>query len=266
MPSDDSPLVYLILGAAGSGRREIIADLLEGGLNPGEKAAVLVAHTESAAPGDSRLAERALVVPWQWTEDRIEAAIPAGANIIFFLSHGHANPVDQTEAFKAWLDAAGLRLGRILSVVDCHLAEAHPPMLLWYDACVHFADVVLFTHREGVANKWFSDFKARFQQAHFPCLFETVKAGTVRNPALVLAPQALRISHAFDEEPDWVVIDADGNALPDVDPDDEDTDEEVHMQPAVDPYFERLNGGRRVKEIPDIRKVLQNLPAPTKPA
>jgi hypothetical protein len=38
------------------------------------------------------------------------------------------------------------------------------------------------------------------------------------------------------------------------------------MQPAVDPYFERLNGGRRVKEIPDIRKVLQNLPAPTKPA
>ena len=33
--SSEKPLVYLILGAAGSGRREIVADLIDGGLAAG---------------------------------------------------------------------------------------------------------------------------------------------------------------------------------------------------------------------------------------
>ena len=33
-------------------------------------------------------------------------------------------------------------------------------------------------------------------------------------------------------------------------------DEEVEATVAEDPYFARLNGGRRVKEIPDVKKFL----------
>ena len=33
-------------------------------------------------------------------------------------------------------------------------------------------------------------------------------------------------------------------------------DEEVEAKVAEDPYFARLNGGRRVKEIPDVKKFL----------
>ena len=47
--------------------------------------------------------------------------------------------------------------------------EARPAALLaWYDACVHFSDVVLLQRREGVANKWVSDFlKHHEDQLHW---------------------------------------------------------------------------------------------------
>ncbi|MFM8617117.1 MAG: hypothetical protein ACKOE8_00105, partial [Opitutaceae bacterium] len=85
--------------------------------------------------------------------------------------------------------------------------------------------------------------------------FETVKAGRVKNPALLLEPQARRLTQIFDEEQDWVVTDLEGGELEEG----EDTeDEEVLAAPAVDPYFARRSGGRRVKEIPDIADFLSD--------
>ena len=54
----EKPLVYLILGVAGSGRREVVADLLEGGLGAGERALVLLSDGERAADRDARLDDR----------------------------------------------------------------------------------------------------------------------------------------------------------------------------------------------------------------
>ena len=55
------PLVYLILGATGSGRRELIADLLADAPAPGERPLVLLADTELSAadPADSATAAAA---------------------------------------------------------------------------------------------------------------------------------------------------------------------------------------------------------------
>lgn len=271
MATNDT-LVYLILGPSGSGRREILADLLETGLDEGEKAAVLVAQAETDSPAMARISARADVIRWSWhpagkgdagkgapvLEGTIEADPPGGAGRVFFLADGRANPVDQVEAFKVWLADAGLTLARILCVVDCRLAEAHPPLLAWYDACVHFADVVLLNRRDGVSNKWISGFQARFKGEHFPCLVEVVKHGAVRNPALVLEPQALRISHAFDEEAGWPPSVGPETAVLDEAADDEEEagEEGDELQPEEDPYFARRAGGRRVKEIPDIAKFL----------
>ena len=77
-------------------------------------------------------------------------------------------------------DRQGGELARVLCVVHCALAEKHPALLAWYDACVHFSDVVLLQRREGVANKWVSDFLKHYQDQFMPCLFETVKAGLAR--------------------------------------------------------------------------------------
>jgi hypothetical protein len=245
------PQVYLILGASGSGRREVIADLIDGGLSEKDKPAVLVASDEPVGPLDEKLPGLAR---WTWDGETIDAALPPGATHVFFVVQGRSNPVEQIEAFKSWLEAQGGELARVLCVVNCQLAEKNPPLLAWFEACVHFSDVVLLNRREGVANKWFSDFLAYFEDQFYPCLFEQMKAGRVKNPALVLDPLTRRLSHWFDDEQDWVFTNSDGE---EVDEEDEtDDDDEIEATPEEDIYFARDAAGRRAKRIPDIAKFL----------
>ncbi len=250
MPAE-KPLVYLILGAAGSGRREVLVDLIEDGSGDGDRPAVLLAASEAPDAFDAKLPE---FTRWTWQDEAIAAPWPDGATRIFFVTDGRRNPVEQIEVFKAWLEAQGGELARVLCVVNCQLAEKNPALLAWYEACVHFADVVLLNRRDGVANKWLSDFQAHFKKQFLPCLFELVKGGRVKNPALVLLPEARRMSHFFDAEQDWIFTDTEGEVIDE----DEETegDEEVEATPEEDPYFARDAAGRRVKKIPDIAKYL----------
>ncbi|MDR1010031.1 MAG: hypothetical protein LBM04_02695 [Opitutaceae bacterium] len=262
------PLVYLIAGAAGSGRREVLADIIAGGIDTGagERALVLLAENEAAGEADARLGG---IARWQWHErgggpegmdGRIEAegVNIGGATHVFFVTDGRRNPVDQIEAFKPWLAAAGGELARVVCVVNCNLAARHRELVAWYEACIHFSDMALLAGREGVTNKWVSDFQARFKGKFYPCLFEFVKDGRVRNPPLVLEPEARRMSHYFDE-PDYELAGG-GNIEEGVGDDDgprkRQSDEEIEVVEEVDEYLARRAGGRRVKEIPDIAKFL----------
>lgn len=253
MAAKEKPLVYLVLGASGSGRRQIIADLIDAGLEPTDRAAVILADDEAPDEFDSKLPQ---VSRWSWVENTVQATMPADATHVFFVAGGRRSQVDQTEAFKAWLDGHGAQLARAFCVVNCQLAEKNPPLLAWYEACVHFADVVLLNRREGVENKWLSDFLAHFNKQYYPCVFEIVKAGRVKNPALVLEPEARRMTHVFDEEQDWIITNEEGEEV-DEESDDIDESDELQAKPEEDPYFARRSeGGRRVKELPDITKFL----------
>lgn len=250
--SVEKPLVYLILGASGSGRRAVAVDLIEGGLAEGDRAATLLAESEMATAHDAKLPELAR---WAWRDDMIVGTLPVGATHVFFFSDGHVNPVDQVEVFRAWIEAQGGELARVICVVNCQLAEKNPPLLAWYEACVHFSDVVLLNRREGVENKWLSEFLNHFKKQYYPCLFEMVKDSRVKNPALVLEPQARRMTHVFDEEPNWIFTNAEGDEI-DEQEETENQDEEIEAKPEEDPYFERRNGGRRVKQLPNIAQFL----------
>jgi hypothetical protein len=111
---------------------------------------------------------------------------------------------------------------------------------------VHFSDVVLLNRREGVPNQWMNEFSARFKKQHMPCLLEFVKNDEVQNPALVLEPQARRISMLFDDADEWAAFEEG----------DEDELGDEDMIGGVDPYIEKLATGRRVKQIPNIAKYL----------
>jgi hypothetical protein len=251
MPAE-KPLVYLILGAAGSGRREVLADLIEDGLDDTDRAAVMLSASEAADPADARLPR---VSRWEWRDQAIAGTLPADATHVFFVIDGARNPIDQIEVFKAWLEAQGGELGRVVCIVNAQLAEKNPPLLPWFEACVHFADVVLLNKREGVENKWVSGFLTHFKKQFYPCHFELVKEGRVKNPLLVLEPQARRMSHVFDEEQNWVFTNAEGEEI-DEQEETDDKDDEIQAAPEEDPYFARRTGGRRVKELPDIAKFL----------
>lgn len=249
--ADEKPLVYLILGAAGSGRRVVLTDLLEDGLVAGDRPAVMLATSETADATDAKLPG---LTRWSWTDGQIVGELPCDATHTFFISEGRENPVEQIEVFVAWLEAQGGAIGRVLTVVNCQLAEKNPALLAWYEACVHFSDIVLLNKREGVANKWMSEFQGHFKKQFVPCLFEFVKDGHIKNPALVLDPQARRMSHVFDDESDWIFTTTEGEIIDE----DEETegDEEVEATREEDEYFARDAAGRRVKRLPDIRPYL----------
>lgn len=249
----EKPLVYLILGAAGSGRRAVLADLIEGGLAEGDRAAVMVSAGEGASAADERLPA---LSRWEWRDEFIIGTRPEGATQVFFVSDGAHNPVEQIEVFKMWLDAQGGELARVICIVNSQLAEKNPPLLAWFEACVHFADVVLLNKREGVDNKWMSGFLAHFKKLYYPCLFEPVKDGHVKNPALILDPQPRRMTHVFDAEQDWIFTNAEGEVI-DEQEETKDGEEEVEAKQEEDPYFVRDAAGRRAKRLPDIAKYLK---------
>jgi hypothetical protein len=253
MPPASQPIVYLLLGATGSGRRDVLVDLIEAGLTAADRPAVMLAAGEPADPSDARLPN---LTHWEWRDDVIVGRIPAGATHVFFVADGRLNPVNQVEVFKPWLEAQGGALARVLTVVNTRLVEQNPTLIAWFDACVHFSDVTLLNRREGVENKWLSTFLGHYRDQFIPCIFEMVKEGRVKNPPLILEPQARRMSHYFDEEQDWVFTNTDGEVVDEEDEESSSDDDEIEAKPAEDPYFERLNGGRRVKQIPDIAKFL----------
>lgn len=251
MPAE-KPFVYLILGAAGSGRRAVLTDLLSEGPGSDGPDAVLLAESEKPDSADATLPG---LTRWSWTGEVIVGTLPPGAARVFFIAEGRTDPVEQIEVFAAWLQAQGGQIGRVITVVNCQLAEKNSALLAWYEACIHFSDIALLNRREGVANKWMSDFQGHFKKQFVPALFEFVKDGHIKNPALILDPQARRLSHVFDEEQDWVFTNMDGDV---VDEEDEESsgDEEIEAAPEVDPYFARDAAGRRVKRLPDIAKYL----------
>lgn len=250
----EKPLVYLVLGAAGSGRREVLADLIEAGLTEADRAAVMLSEGEAASDADARLGR---VERWTWQDDVIVGTLPPDATHVFFVVDGRRNPVEQVEVFKAWLEAQGGEFARAFCVVNIQLVAAHPSLLVWYEACIHFSDIVFLHRREGVPNKVVSDFLHHFKKLFYPCLFEMVKAGRVKNPALILEPAARRMTHVFDEEQNLIFTNAEGEEIDEQEESSSDDEEdEIEAKPEEDPYFERLNGGRRAKPIPDIAKFL----------
>src|ERR1700679_569116 len=131
------PAVYLVLGLPGAGRPEIVLNLIEGGLDEAQPVTVYLAEGDEPPAVTAPLAARTGVTvrPYAWVEGRgfVESANPARNEaaegedgVVFFLADGRASPIDQLEAFPAWLAERGWKLTRILLVVDCTLAAAHP--------------------------------------------------------------------------------------------------------------------------------------------
>ena len=265
------PLAYLILGTPGSGRREVIADLIAESFVKEDNICCMLSDKEAASEHDARLGSVSDLVRWTFTaEKQIEAVLPEGTQKFFFITEGRSNPIDQIEAFRGWILANNVELGRIITIVDSGLAHSTPATLAWYDACIHFSDAALMNRREGVPNKWMSDFIGRYEDLCLPCLFELVKQGRVKNPAMILDPQARRISLAFEDLTEdglgnSVSSDEGGDRFGEDDEEDDDDEDgegsespdDGEETPEEDPYFVRKPGGGRVRSIPDITQYLR---------
>ncbi len=257
--SSPNPSAYFVLGTPGSGRRAIVRDLIENGLTADSQAVVLLAESEAADPADERLAKlkNTVVRRWSWQDSGLPAMdLPAGATV-FLLADSRLSPIDQIEAFKPWLVSQGLELARLFSVIDCQLAEKQPVLRQWFDACIHFSDVVFLSRREGVANKWLSDFIRHYTDQYFPCHFVQVKTkGELTTPLVWLDPAARRVSQYFEDDyVDMTDIVIEMGEDEDEEGEKVEPSEEDGIIPP-EPYFVRQRSGRREKEVPDIRDYL----------
>lgn len=255
--SESSNSVYFILGTPGSGRRAIVRDLVENGLAADERALVLLAEGEATVPADAALAKlkHVEVRRWAWTGAAFpEVDLPADATV-FLVADPHTDQIDQLEALKPWLESHAAKLARIFCVVDCQLAEQNPVLRQWFDACIHFSDVVFLTRREGLANKWLSDFIKHFKDQRYPCHFVQVKTkGDLATPLVWLDPTARRVSQYFED--DYVDL---SDVV--IQTGDDEAEEGEAVTPgeedgliAPEPYFVRQTSGRRDKELPDVRE------------
>ncbi|MGE9292819.1 MAG: hypothetical protein ACQKBW_04335 [Puniceicoccales bacterium] len=237
---------YLILGTPGSGRREIVYDLIDGGLASDQPVNVILTESEADSPFDEQLT----ALPQVELIDRDANDIapkPDDGAVVFYISDGSADFRDEIEYFKRWVDAIGAKMHRVIVVVDCALAERSPALAPWYEAQIHFADCVLLNRREGVENRWIREFEQFFHKKHFPCVFEMVKKGHVANPPQLLHPEPRRLSHLFDNLDAIDELELDEEELP---------DEIIDLNQKGDPYLVRLPSGHREIALPDIREYL----------
>lgn len=239
MSDEPLPLLYLVLGAAGSDRRAVLADLIDGGLFGGARAAVLLCATEQPdAAGDALLAKSgAEIGTWTWEKPEIHATVPENVTHLFLVADGRMNPVDFIEAAREWLAAQPVRFARVLTTLHARLAHDRPELALWFEACLHYADAVLMTKHDGIEAKWITAFEKRYRDQYFPFLFEVVRKGQTKNPAAFLEPEARRVAQVFEEQTELA----------------DETDEEVEAAKAEnDRFFLRKPGGSRVVEVPSI--------------
>lgn len=241
---NDRPLVYLLFGIPGSGRRAILRDFFEDGLE--KDAPILYFHPEdeTASPEDAQIAalENVSIVQWRLDGSRVmHDKIEAAPDVVFFLAPGQADPADVVESVEAWITRNDCQTARLLTVVDCQFLKENPESLAWFDACIHFSDVVLLNHRDEAGIKWVRQFEEGYKKRHCPSRFLPVKNNRTTNPAEVLFPEARRTSLYFDE-----LIPIEDDEFEEDAPDD--------LQP--DRYIERLQSGQRASPIPSISKWL----------
>lgn len=241
----ESPLIYLVFGCPQSGRREVIFDLIEGGIPATEPVLYFRPSEEAPCPHDEQIEaiEHVNVVDWELKGAKVtHGKITAAPEKIIFLAPGKADPADCAEALKTWADHNNCQIARLITVVNCSLLAKQPKAKAWFDACIHFSDIVLLNRREDAGNKWVKDFETGYRKAHFPARFLMVKKGRIFNPPEVLDPEARRLSLYFDE---LIPIE-----------DDEFEDEHQPEDRKPDIYIERLESGQRAKPIPEITKFL----------
>lgn len=116
---ESTPLVYLVFGAPNSGRREVIFDLIDGGIQKDQQVLYFRPNEEAACPHDEQIEalENVSVVDWQLKDCKVtHGQITAAPEKIIFLASGTADPADCAEALKAWTDHNNCKIARLLTV------------------------------------------------------------------------------------------------------------------------------------------------------
>ena len=235
----ESPKVYLILGPNDSGRRALLSDFIDS--LESEKSVLYFKHKDEITNNYDSSLERlnnVRMLLWSVEDSKVKhESININPSSIFFIVPASTLLADVMEGLKGWLAKNSCQLTRIITVINCKSLSEDDSQNNWYDAAVHFSDIVLLNRREGVSEKWIRDLQIDKKRQFYPTRFELVKKNRVINPSDILDSQIFRTSLFFD---DFISIEED--EFQDLLPEDR----------RMDPYIERLENGKRRKSITPI--------------
>ncbi len=236
--SSNSPKVYLLLGPNDSGRRALLFDFIVDAKDLGLGSVLYFKHTsEKPNKYDSKLSEVPYLdqVDWSVKDCKVKhEKITQKADTVIFVAPSSIDPSDVIEALKGWLTRNHCQLTRIFTMAHCALISENSTVKHWYEACMHFSDIVLLNRRTGLNPKWVGDFTKKYAKQFYPTRFELVKKDKVDNPADVLDGRSYRNSLYFD-------------TLIPIEEDEFEDDLPADVKPDI--YIERLESGKRSKPI-----------------
>lgn len=221
----------VVLGAAGSGRREVADDLARFAWPEG----VAVDVIPHGAGG--------------WTMEDGRPRLPAaGKGPAILITDGRRSQVDQMEALVAAAPAAGWSIRRMVAVIDLPLLHRHPELEPWFRSCLHFADAAVLARRWEVPNAWLSEFQRMLAEDYRTCLACVLpRTGGLPRPAELVEGEPRRASLALDDLDAVDEMEFDEDNLP---------EEPFDLVRKADPYFARDANGRREILVPDIGPIL----------
>ena len=254
MDSSGSSDLFIILGTANPQRFEVVWQMVDYLIFHGEKVEVChhLDETPPESPALNRLTSKGdsfKLTNWHLKEDSCDFAqppVPKDNVTTLFIGHGRDFLVDTIETLTYWLPRSGFNLQRITTWVDCQQVSATLNAKKWYECCFHFSDLVILDEFKELPLSWLKEFKEFFKKECYPCIIENTRKGRLHDMFLVMDNQIRRIAQVF-EKPDDLYDDFG-------DDEDEEDEEESAVDlssPENEPYFERLNDGRRSKLVPD---------------
>ncbi len=237
--------IYIVLGLPESGRRDLVLDLVDNGLDKGTPVTLIHGEGVRSDLAQDRLLQKSYPVSvktFKFKDGKFSGLPePDDKGVWFLLPDSREDLIDQMQALRDWFQKRNITPARILLTVHCALAAEKPLAEEWHEAAVHFSDYVFLNRREGLAPDWIKAFEKKFKDLRIPARFERLKKGAAKNPAMVLLPEARRMSLIFDDLDPIDTLEIDEDNLP---------EEPFDLTVKEDPYFERMRGGRRVKQVP----------------
>jgi hypothetical protein len=240
--TETAPWLNLLLSGPNPGRWKLVRESVQHALPKEEGVDLYVSPSERAAARAFFDPERFAVAEWEVSDGRILFSEPLSterANLLLYGLPAFAD--DLLEALVDGFRAGGFEMGRIATHVHCGWCARREEARGWFDAAIHFSDLVLLDNRDEAGDPWVRRFQERYRKLRYPCHFDLVRKALPKHPHWLFDSQPRRLSLVFDPDD----LSGLGPSFPGAE-DDGDEDEE---RPEGDPYLRRNAAGERERIV-----------------
>lgn len=240
---DDPLWLNLLLSGPHPGRWKMVREIVHHTLPKEEGLNLYVSEGEESTARELFDPDRFRIAEWYLEDQTIAFSEDLAENRANLLLYGLPKFADELiEGLVNGFRQSAFEMGRIATHVHCGWCATLDDARNWYEAAIHFSDLVLLDNRDEVEDPWVRDYQEKFRKQRYPCLFDLVRKGLPKHPTWLFDSQPRRLSLVFDPD------DLSGFAANDYEFDEEE-DLEDEEEAVGDPYLRRNVAGERERSV-----------------